>query len=136
MITTVFFYSCDSLQAAIDWAVPQSSRLKYRQLFNSHDKMMSGHLTGTKTNRKMFLSNNNHFQASNVFLFLLPDLCFRPPSSHYPDAVQSSSKPAGYNMVSTLKPFKLFFKRISLTKSTTIKFPSQGVSQILTRMES
>lgn len=29
-----------------DWAVPQSSRLKYRQLFNSHDKMMSGHLTG------------------------------------------------------------------------------------------
>uniref|UniRef100_A0A4W6BQM9 Intersectin 1 n=1 Tax=Lates calcarifer TaxID=8187 RepID=A0A4W6BQM9_LATCA len=30
-----------------DWAVPQSSRLKYRQLFNSHDKMMSGHLTGT-----------------------------------------------------------------------------------------
>ena len=29
-----------------DWAVPQSSRLKYRQLFNSQDKMMSGHLTG------------------------------------------------------------------------------------------
>lgn len=30
-----------------EWAVPQSSRLKYRQLFNSHDKTMSGHLTGT-----------------------------------------------------------------------------------------
>ncbi|KAM7385237.1 hypothetical protein PAMP_001330 [Pampus punctatissimus] len=32
----------------VDWAVPQSSRLKYRQLFNSHDKMMSGHLTAFK----------------------------------------------------------------------------------------
>lgn len=31
-----------------EWAVPQSSRLKYRQLFNSHDKTMSGHLTGTE----------------------------------------------------------------------------------------
>lgn len=29
-----------------DWAVSHSSRLKYRQLFNSHDKMMSGYLTG------------------------------------------------------------------------------------------
>lgn len=38
-----------SVQPPCDWAVPQSSRLKYRQLFNSHDKMMSGHLTGTHT---------------------------------------------------------------------------------------
>uniref|UniRef100_A0A7N5ZU20 Intersectin 1 (SH3 domain protein) n=1 Tax=Anabas testudineus TaxID=64144 RepID=A0A7N5ZU20_ANATE len=37
------------LQPPADWAVPQSSRLKYRQLFNSHDKMMSGHLTGRYT---------------------------------------------------------------------------------------
>lgn len=57
MITTVSFFpdSCDSVQVAIDWAVPQSSRLKYRQLFNSHDKMMSGHLTGTQTNIKLLL---------------------------------------------------------------------------------
>uniref|UniRef100_A0A3Q1K321 Intersectin 1 (SH3 domain protein) n=1 Tax=Anabas testudineus TaxID=64144 RepID=A0A3Q1K321_ANATE len=37
------------LHPPADWAVPQSSRLKYRQLFNSHDKMMSGHLTGRYT---------------------------------------------------------------------------------------
>lgn len=47
-------FFCDSVQAAIDWAVPQSSRLKYRQLFNSHDKMMSGHLTGTQTSTTFF----------------------------------------------------------------------------------
>lgn len=29
-----------------DWAVPQSSRLKYRQQFNSLDKLMSGYLSG------------------------------------------------------------------------------------------
>uniref|UniRef100_A0A8D0V9U3 Intersectin-1 n=1 Tax=Sus scrofa TaxID=9823 RepID=A0A8D0V9U3_PIG len=34
-----------SVPPAAEWAVPQSSRLKYRQLFNSHDKTMSGHLT-------------------------------------------------------------------------------------------
>uniref|UniRef100_A0A8D1YHX8 Intersectin-1 n=1 Tax=Sus scrofa TaxID=9823 RepID=A0A8D1YHX8_PIG len=34
-----------SVPSAAEWAVPQSSRLKYRQLFNSHDKTMSGHLT-------------------------------------------------------------------------------------------
>lgn len=29
-----------------DWAVPQASRLKYRQKFNSLDKSMSGYLSG------------------------------------------------------------------------------------------
>lgn len=54
MTTFVSSDSCVSVQATIDWAVPQSSRLKYRQLFNSHDKMMSGHLTGTQTNLFFF----------------------------------------------------------------------------------
>ncbi|MBN3299389.1 ITSN2 protein, partial [Amia calva] len=31
---------------SIDWGVPQSSRLKYRQVFNSIDKVMSGYLSG------------------------------------------------------------------------------------------
>lgn len=42
-----------SASPATEWAVPQSSRLKYRQLFNSHDKTMSGHLTGIGTYFKM-----------------------------------------------------------------------------------
>lgn len=54
MITIVSSDSCDSVQATVDWAVPQSSRLKYRQLFNSHDKMMSGHLTGTQAHHFFF----------------------------------------------------------------------------------
>lgn len=45
---------CCSVQPLPDWAVPQSSRLKYRQLFNSHDKMMSGHLTGKDTHHTCF----------------------------------------------------------------------------------
>lgn len=31
-----------------DWAVPQASRLKYRQQFNSLDKLMSGYLSGKR----------------------------------------------------------------------------------------
>lgn len=52
-----------------DWAVPQSSRLKYRQLFNSHDKMMSGHLTGTGTHTNMICDNISALfaPASNAF---------------------------------------------------------------------
>lgn len=50
---SLFPVSHYSVQPALDWAVPQSSRLKYRQLFNSHDKMMSGHLTGTQTHTDM-----------------------------------------------------------------------------------
>lgn len=30
----------------LEWAVPQPSRLKYRQKFNSLDKSMSGYLSG------------------------------------------------------------------------------------------
>ncbi|CAG5994389.1 unnamed protein product, partial [Menidia menidia] len=46
LIVSLFSTFCRSAQPPSDWSVPQSSRLKYRQLFNSHDKMMSGHLTG------------------------------------------------------------------------------------------
>lgn len=53
-IIPVLMCCCSSIQPPTDWAVPQSSRLKYRQLFNSHDKMMSGHLTGTDTRRACF----------------------------------------------------------------------------------
>uniref|UniRef100_A0A4W3IUG7 Intersectin 2b n=1 Tax=Callorhinchus milii TaxID=7868 RepID=A0A4W3IUG7_CALMI len=35
--------------SSTDWAVPQSSRLKYRQLFNSLDKSMSGYLSGQQS---------------------------------------------------------------------------------------
>ncbi|XP_055083049.1 intersectin-1 isoform X1 [Periophthalmus magnuspinnatus] len=50
-----------------DWAVPQSSRLKYRQLFNSHDKMMSGHLTGPQARTILMQSSLPQSQLATIW---------------------------------------------------------------------
>uniref|UniRef100_A0A671WKF8 Intersectin-1 n=1 Tax=Sparus aurata TaxID=8175 RepID=A0A671WKF8_SPAAU len=50
-----------------DWAVPQSSRLKYRQLFNSHDKMMSGHLTGPQARTILMQSSLPQGQLATIW---------------------------------------------------------------------
>ncbi|XP_054653972.1 intersectin-1 isoform X5 [Dunckerocampus dactyliophorus] len=50
-----------------DWAVPQSSRLKYRQLFNSHDKMMSGHLTGPQARTILMQSSLPQGQLASIW---------------------------------------------------------------------
>ncbi|XP_029926116.1 intersectin-1 isoform X1 [Myripristis murdjan] len=50
-----------------DWAVPQSSRLKYRQLFNSHDKMMSGHLTGPQARTILMQSSLPQTQLASIW---------------------------------------------------------------------
>uniref|UniRef100_A0A673Z189 Intersectin 1 n=1 Tax=Salmo trutta TaxID=8032 RepID=A0A673Z189_SALTR len=56
----------------IDWAVPSSSRLKYRQLFNSHDKMMSGHLTGPQA--RTILMQSSLPQTSLASIWNLSDI--------------------------------------------------------------
>uniref|UniRef100_A0A3Q3WIF9 Intersectin-1 n=1 Tax=Mola mola TaxID=94237 RepID=A0A3Q3WIF9_MOLML len=56
-----------SVQLISDWAVPQSSRLKYRQLFNSHDKMMSGHLTGPQARTILMQSSLPHGQLATIW---------------------------------------------------------------------
>uniref|UniRef100_A0A7N6A8Z4 Intersectin-1 n=1 Tax=Anabas testudineus TaxID=64144 RepID=A0A7N6A8Z4_ANATE len=56
-----------SNQPPADWAVPQSSRLKYRQLFNSHDKMMSGHLTGPQARTILMQSNLPQNQLATIW---------------------------------------------------------------------
>ncbi|KAM9321028.1 intersectin-1 [Gastrophryne carolinensis] len=50
-----------------DWAVPQSSRLKYRQLFNSHDKTMSGHLTGPQARTILMQSSLPQAQLATIW---------------------------------------------------------------------
>uniref|UniRef100_A0A8C9ST02 Intersectin 1 n=1 Tax=Scleropages formosus TaxID=113540 RepID=A0A8C9ST02_SCLFO len=50
-----------------DWAVPQSSRLKYRQLFNSHDKMMSGYLTGPQARTILMQSSLPQAQLASIW---------------------------------------------------------------------
>uniref|UniRef100_A0A3Q2T863 Intersectin-1 n=1 Tax=Fundulus heteroclitus TaxID=8078 RepID=A0A3Q2T863_FUNHE len=58
---------CVSLSPPSDWAVPQSSRLKYRQLFNSHDKMMSGYLTGPQARTILMQSSLPQSQLATIW---------------------------------------------------------------------
>uniref|UniRef100_A0A8C7IKZ7 Intersectin 1 n=1 Tax=Oncorhynchus kisutch TaxID=8019 RepID=A0A8C7IKZ7_ONCKI len=64
----IYIYMCPP----IDWAVPSSSRLKYRQLFNSHDKMMSGHLTGPQA--RTILMQSSLPQTSLASIWNLSDI--------------------------------------------------------------
>ncbi|XP_044140388.1 intersectin-1 isoform X3 [Bufo gargarizans] len=50
-----------------EWAVPQSSRLKYRQLFNSQDKTMSGHLTGPQARTILMQSSLPQAQLATIW---------------------------------------------------------------------
>ncbi|XP_066517209.1 intersectin-1 isoform X2 [Hoplias malabaricus] len=59
--------SAPSAPVPCDWAVPQSSRLKYRQLFNSHDKMMSGHLTGPQARTILMQSSLPQAQLATIW---------------------------------------------------------------------
>uniref|UniRef100_A0A8C1LYP9 Intersectin 2a n=1 Tax=Cyprinus carpio TaxID=7962 RepID=A0A8C1LYP9_CYPCA len=52
---------------ASDWAVPQSSRLKYRQQFNSLDKLMSGYLSGPQVRNALTASNLTQTQLSTIW---------------------------------------------------------------------
>ncbi|XP_035390788.1 intersectin-1 isoform X2 [Electrophorus electricus] len=59
--------SAPAVPVPLDWAVPQSSRLKYRQLFNSHDKMMSGHLTGPQARTILMQSSLPQTQLATIW---------------------------------------------------------------------
>lgn len=71
-------FSHSSVPPVAEWAVPQSSRLKYRQLFNSHDKTMSGHLTGIETvNVVSFFGDNCNSMLNAVQIVKkLSSLCY------------------------------------------------------------
>uniref|UniRef100_A0A8B9W613 Intersectin-1 n=1 Tax=Bos mutus grunniens TaxID=30521 RepID=A0A8B9W613_BOSMU len=56
-----------SVPPTAEWAVPQSSRLKYRQLFNSHDKTMSGHLTGPQARTILMQSSLPQAQLASIW---------------------------------------------------------------------
>ncbi|XP_028323621.1 intersectin-1 isoform X3 [Gouania willdenowi] len=60
-------FDTSGVQPPSDWAVPQSSRLKYRQLFNSHDKMMSGHLTGPQARTILMQSSLPQTQLATIW---------------------------------------------------------------------
>ncbi|KAE8605248.1 hypothetical protein XENTR_v10015042 [Xenopus tropicalis] len=51
----------------LDWAVPQASRLKYRQKFNSLDKCMTGYLTGSQVKNALVQSSLSHTQLATIW---------------------------------------------------------------------
>nr|XP_047921665.1 intersectin-2 isoform X4 [Anser cygnoides] len=53
--------------ASSDWAVPQASRLKYRQKFNSLDKSMSGYLSGFQARNALLQSNLSQTQLATIW---------------------------------------------------------------------
>ncbi|XP_070843169.1 intersectin-2a isoform X1 [Chaetodon trifascialis] len=52
---------------ASDWAVPQASRLKYRQQFNTLDKLMSGYLSGPQVRNALIASNLTQTQLATIW---------------------------------------------------------------------
>ncbi|XP_032535950.1 intersectin-1 isoform X3 [Chiroxiphia lanceolata] len=60
-------FDVPSAPSVAEWAVPQSSRLKYRQLFNSHDKTMSGHLTGPQARTILMQSSLPQAQLATIW---------------------------------------------------------------------
>ncbi|XP_034383836.1 intersectin-2-like [Cyclopterus lumpus] len=52
---------------ACDWAVPQGSRLKYRQQFNTLDKLMSGYLSGPQVRNALIASNLTQTQLATIW---------------------------------------------------------------------
>ncbi|XP_061667407.1 intersectin-2-like [Syngnathoides biaculeatus] len=50
-----------------DWAVPQVSRLKYRQQFNTLDKLMSGYLSGPQVRNALIASNLTQTQLATIW---------------------------------------------------------------------
>ncbi|KAK9531671.1 hypothetical protein VZT92_011081 [Zoarces viviparus] len=52
---------------ASDWAVPQGARLKYRQQFNTLDKLMSGYLSGHQVRNALIASNLTQTQLATIW---------------------------------------------------------------------
>ncbi|KAI4801768.1 hypothetical protein KUCAC02_019639, partial [Chaenocephalus aceratus] len=52
---------------ASDWGVPQGARLKYRQQFNTLDKLMSGYLSGPQVRNALIASNLTQTQLATIW---------------------------------------------------------------------
>ncbi|KAJ8270493.1 hypothetical protein GJAV_G00115490 [Gymnothorax javanicus] len=52
---------------SIDWDVPSSSRLKYRQMFNGLDKQMTGYLSGAQVKNALASTNLTQTQLATIW---------------------------------------------------------------------
>jgi Ca2+-binding EF-hand superfamily protein len=51
----------------VPWAVPASSKKKYNQLFNAHDRLRSGYLTGAQVRTILLQSNLSQQQLAQIW---------------------------------------------------------------------
>ncbi|XP_058469345.1 intersectin-2a isoform X3 [Solea solea] len=65
--STTSLASSSPKTGASDWAVPQASRLKYRQQFNTLDKLMSGYLSGPQVRNALIASNLTQTQLATIW---------------------------------------------------------------------
>ncbi|XP_063078267.1 intersectin-2a [Engraulis encrasicolus] len=65
--STTSLASISPKKGSSDWAVPQASRLKYRQQFNSLDKLMSGYLSGPQVRTTLTASNLTQTQLATIW---------------------------------------------------------------------
>uniref|UniRef100_A0A3P9LQ63 Intersectin 2b n=1 Tax=Oryzias latipes TaxID=8090 RepID=A0A3P9LQ63_ORYLA len=65
--STTSLASTSPKMGAGDWAVPQASRLKYRQQFNTLDKLMSGYLSGPQVRNALMASNLTQTQLATIW---------------------------------------------------------------------
>jgi hypothetical protein len=56
MTNIIFFPRLTNTSPLVEWAVPQASKLKYTQLFNTTDKARTGFLSGVQA-RNIFLAS-------------------------------------------------------------------------------
>lgn len=90
----------------MDWAIPQASRLKYRQQFNTLDKLMSGYLSGRSREPHTRVWERPavvRVQPGSVRITLPFDLC-RSSGEERAHRVQPHPNPAGYHLVSVDPP--------------------------------
>ncbi|TSO67474.1 Intersectin-2 [Bagarius yarrelli] len=65
--STTSLVSSISQSSPTDWAVPHSSRLKYRQQFNSLDRQMSGYLSGPQVRNAMGSTSLSQSQLATIW---------------------------------------------------------------------
>ncbi|XP_017282797.1 intersectin-2a isoform X1 [Kryptolebias marmoratus] len=65
--STTSLASNSPMMGAGDWAVPQASRLKYRQQFNTLDKLMTGYLSGPQVRNALMASNLTQTQLATIW---------------------------------------------------------------------
>uniref|UniRef100_A0A671WQN5 Intersectin 2a n=1 Tax=Sparus aurata TaxID=8175 RepID=A0A671WQN5_SPAAU len=108
---------------ASDWAVPQASRLKYRQQFNTLDKLMSGYLSGPQVRNALIASNLTQTQLATIWTLADVDKDGRLQGDEFILAMHlvdmaKTGRPLPLTLPQDLVPPSLRFKTSELVNGT------------------